>query len=275
MTGRASYNSLVFLCGRSAVRVSSLLAFLLGVVAPVGTFLSPILAYADHCHPPKTHHVRQVLDGDSFVLDDDRSVRLIGVNAPEYGKGGLPDQPLAREARRHLAQLVQGQCVRLVLEVEPTDRYGRILAHVFGSNGISVEESLIQQGLAWMIAISPNVAWTERLAASETQARQRHRGVWSVPDYRPVAAESLDQSQAGFRIVEGIVRRINKGRHAYDFELTTHTWLLITVADWKRYFDGDPARFLNRRIVVRGWLSPYRDGLRMRVHHPAMLTFSR
>ena len=265
--------SLVFKGRRNAARSARFFAVVLAGVTSLGATLHPIFCVAAHCHPPETHHVRRVLDGDSLVLDDGRSVRLIGVNAPEYGKDGLANQPLAREARRFLAKLVQGQCIRLVFEAESRDRYGRVLAHALLSDGASVEESLIRQGFAWMVAISPNVAWTERLAASEAQARALRRGVWNIPDYRPVAVTALGQLQSGFRMVEGTVRHVDQDQNAYYFELSPHISLSISHADWNRYFHGDPVRFLNRRVVVRGWLSPHRDRLRMRVHHPAMLTF--
>src|SRR5687767_12005955 len=36
--------------------------------------------------------VTQVLDGDSFRLSDGREVRLIGINTPEFGKNGKPNE---------------------------------------------------------------------------------------------------------------------------------------------------------------------------------------
>ena len=53
-----------------------------------------------------TVQVRQVIDGDTLRLQDGRSVRLIGINAPEIGRKGQSDEPYAVAARRRLQALV-------------------------------------------------------------------------------------------------------------------------------------------------------------------------
>lgn len=52
-------------------------------------------------------HVQRVVDGDTVRLKDGRSVRMIGLNAPETGKKGLSDEPYAVAARQRLQALVQ------------------------------------------------------------------------------------------------------------------------------------------------------------------------
>ena len=61
----------------------------------------------------ETATVRHVVDGDSVILADDRPVRLIGINAPEFGRDGRPDEPLAVAARERLRELAQGRSVQL------------------------------------------------------------------------------------------------------------------------------------------------------------------
>ncbi|MGH7410275.1 MAG: thermonuclease family protein, partial [Candidatus Methylomirabilis sp.] len=51
--------------------------------------------------------VREVIDGDTIVLDDGRKVRYLGINAPEHG------QPYAREATNLNRRIVSGLSVRL------------------------------------------------------------------------------------------------------------------------------------------------------------------
>ena len=90
--------------------------------------------------------VRHVLDGDSVILTDQRQVRLIGINAPEFGKDGRPDEPLAAAARDRLRELVQGKNVRLVLEEEQRDHYGRWLAHLQLPDGTRSRKSCLRKG---------------------------------------------------------------------------------------------------------------------------------
>ena len=68
-------------------------------------FLSALVSIVPAA-PRETAHVRHVIDGDTFVLSDNQHVRLLGINAPELGKDGAPDQPLALDARTRLKNLI-------------------------------------------------------------------------------------------------------------------------------------------------------------------------
>ena len=56
------------------------------------------------------HVVERVVDGDTIVLDDKTSVRLLLIDAPEL------DQCFGPEAKEALQKLVLGQTVRLRME---------------------------------------------------------------------------------------------------------------------------------------------------------------
>src|SRR3712207_4150278 len=73
--------------------------------------------------------VTHVVDGDTIRLGEER-VRLIGVDTPETRRPGTPVQCFAREATAFMKRLVAGRRVRLELDVEDRDRYGRLLAYV-------------------------------------------------------------------------------------------------------------------------------------------------
>lgn len=85
------------------------------------------------------------------LLADGRSVRLIGVNAPELAHHGRPAEPLAQQAQRRLAELLRdsGQRVRLVNGQQARDHYGRVLAHAFDARGRNLEEQLLAEGLGF------------------------------------------------------------------------------------------------------------------------------
>jgi endonuclease YncB( thermonuclease family) len=238
----------------------------------VGAFLFAWLMLAGaHAAP-----VERALDGDSLLLRDGRQVRLIGINTPEFGKDGAPHQPLAREAQQRLAQLTEGKRVRLEPGREARDRHGRTLAHVHVGE-TNVEEILLREGLAWLVAIPPNVVHVARLRAAETDARRAGRGVWAERRYDPVAAERLGTSDAGFRFVTGQVRAVRNGKRAYYLELAPRVVLIIPHDHWKDYFAREqayargPYALAGRRLVARGWLSERNGELRLRVGHPAML----
>ena len=104
----------------------------------VGAFFVPAIWYSVAqaqvlCPAPRAvtyAQVERVVDGDSLRLKDGRSVRLIGLNAPETGKKGRPDEPFADAARKRLQALVTQSDGRVGLlpGLQPQDRYGRTLA---------------------------------------------------------------------------------------------------------------------------------------------------
>ena len=233
--------------------------------------------------PVEVVQVRHALDGDSLLLVDGRQVRLVGVNTPEIRPSSdkhrpLAPQPLAREAQRYVAARVDGQRVLLTFEQERSDRHGRLLAHVRLPDGTRLEEALLRAGLAWMVAIPPNVAELARLQAAEDEARLVRRGVWGKPEYQPVAAERLTTRDAGFLLLTGTVRGLGQSSYAFYFELAPRVMLLVPREHWNKYFAAPagpyarPQALVGRRIAARGWASAHEGKLRLRVAHPAMLT---
>ena len=85
-------------------------------------------------------HVARVFDGDTVALADGTHVRLIGINTPEHGRDGAPDEPFAAAATGALRELLAEHDGRLQLRfgAERHDRYGRLLAHAYLPDGRSV-----------------------------------------------------------------------------------------------------------------------------------------
>ncbi len=238
-----------------------------------GAFLfSTLFTTAAVLAATESAEVRHVLDGDTVILRNNQHVRLIGINAPELGKDGAPDQPLAARARDRLAQLVRGQRVTLGFEGERQDHYGRLLAHVYLPDGRDVEEILLREGLAWAVAVPPNVAKLAVLLAAENEVRSTGQGVWGEPGYKPTPAERLTPQDTGFRLIEGTIRRRVQRHNVIYLDLTPSVALLIPVKDWEKYFKGNPSALVGHRVVARGWLTESKGRLHLRVSHPAMLT---
>lgn len=71
---------------------------------------------------PKQTEAREIIDGDSFIIDNEMEVRLLGINAPEENKPGFT------EAKDGLSRLIKGKKIYLEYDREQDDQYGRILA---------------------------------------------------------------------------------------------------------------------------------------------------
>ena len=212
-----------------------------------------------------------VSDGDSLMLADGRALRLIGINAPELGKDGAPDEPLARAARAELERLVAGKRVRVTLDEEHHDRYGRLLAHVTLPDGIDVAQRLLEQGLACVIAVPPNLLNLTHTMAIEANARRAKRGLWGHAYFTPRAADAVRAGGTGFRFVRGRVLRVGESRNNIYLDLGAHFSVTIAHADWRRYFRGRPADYLHQTLEVRGWVTEQNAKRRLRVRHPAMI----
>ena len=122
--------------------------------------------------------VKRVVDGDTVQLSDGRSVRYIGVNAPEINHERNTAEPFGFEARKRNIELVGTQRLRLEFDIEHFDDYGRTLAYLFLPDGSMVNEKLLQSGMAHCLYKMPNIKYEARLLKAQREAMQGRRGVW-------------------------------------------------------------------------------------------------
>lgn len=90
---------------------------------------------------PKTFRVSSVTDGDTLVLSNGESVRLVGIDAPETGDCG------SIRAEEMLAELTLGKRVTLETPVRDRDKYDRLLRYV-DIGTVDAGMRLIKRGLA-------------------------------------------------------------------------------------------------------------------------------
>ena len=124
--------------------------------------------------------VLSIVDGDTIharVQGRDERVRYIGIDTPETG-GDRGPQPYGAEARERNRQRVEGQTVRLVLDAQDRDRYGRILAYVYAPDGSFVNAKLVAEGYARVLTVPPNVRFASVFRTLETEARDEERNLW-------------------------------------------------------------------------------------------------
>lgn len=116
--------------------------------------------------------VRYVIDGDTLVLNNGTTVRLAGIDAPEYGDWNYD------RAGYELQRSVVGRQIRL--EGNETDNYGRIVRYVF-ANGKNVNIELVQKGWA-RAAWHENSKYKALLEQAQEQAKQENKGIWNIND---------------------------------------------------------------------------------------------
>src|SRR5262249_4436273 len=147
-----------------------------------------------------------VVDGRTLVLDDGREVRLAAIEVAP------PSEPAGAAAKTALEALTAGQPIELRAggdkSAPETDRYGRLLAHVYVTPDKSerwAEAELIAGGHARVSARVGERACANALLARERTARAANLGLWADPVYvvRPADDAAAVAAERGrFAIVE-------------------------------------------------------------------------
>ncbi len=194
--------------------------------------------------------VQRVLDGDTFKTTKGEKIRLLGINTPEIRHDTSPAQAFGQQAKNALIALIAGQQVRLTFDKEKKDKYGRTLAHVYLRDGLWVNGSLVEQGLAHVYTFVPNISAAKKLLRIERKAIEAKRNMWGHKRWRVLTVKQLRTSLLGqFRLVRGVVTKV--AQDGWRFELGK-----LTVTVPKRYrsaFKRNDIK-LGQQVLVRGKL---------------------
>lgn len=139
---------------------------------PEGTQEAVVLAVSDG----DTVRLRGV--GAGPVPERSTRVRLLLVDAPETS--GEP-QCFGPEATHRVQQLLPvGTVVRVSGDVQPTDRYGRPLVHLWRPGGVNLGAQLVSEGYARVLQVEPNRRYLATFRSLGEQARSLRRGLWGA-----------------------------------------------------------------------------------------------
>ena len=184
-----------------------------------------------------------------LALDDGRVVRLAGIE-------------LAENARF----APTGEVVLKRLGALETDRYGRLVAHVFVSqNGAERwwQAELVRAGHARVSARVGDTACARALLRDEQAARAAKLGLWAEPYYVINKAEdpaTVLKSRGAFALVEGKVESVREsgGTIWVNFGRRWSEDFTVTIAKRnERAFSAaglDPKSLAGRRVRIRGWI---------------------
>lgn len=145
--------------------------------------------------------VRSVVDGDTIVVSSNvgpRTVRLIGIDAPEVTSGGR----LGQRAKAYAEALLPvGGLVWLELDLGLEDVYGRLLAYVYvvdgngswdldGRSATQVNLALAEEGWARTLRIEPNVTYADLYRTAADAAQAAEVGIWAKAADSAAGAET-------------------------------------------------------------------------------------
>jgi micrococcal nuclease len=154
-----------------------------GAPADLATTRAERAAWPDPPREAVAAKVQRVVDGDTFIATvrgRRERVRVIGVDTPESVDPNRPDEPYGEEASNFAKHYLNGATVRLAGDVEPRDRYGRMLAYVWLEDGTFWNALLAAEGYAQQLTIPPNVTYAGLFRRLVGEARRNNRGLWAL-----------------------------------------------------------------------------------------------
>jgi endonuclease YncB( thermonuclease family) len=128
--------------------------------------------------------VRNVYDGDTLTLKDERRARLLGIDCPEIKE----QQPYAQEAKAYTKDLVEAHEDDVYISFEESqekeDHYGRLLVFLWVQQGpnqyVCINEGILEAGFASAYVPNSNSQlhnW-DKMLALQNDARTHRRGKW-------------------------------------------------------------------------------------------------
>lgn len=165
--------------------VFALATIFFGGGAGHNTYQKPVIKK----HPPRIeadvpYPVTHVVDGDTIdvgINGETERIRLIGLDTPETVDPRKPVQCFGVEASNKTKSILAGQKVKI--ETDPSqgmrDKYGRLLAYIFLSDGMLLNKMMIEEGYGHEYTHHLPYKYQEEFKTAETRARELKKGLWA------------------------------------------------------------------------------------------------
>ncbi len=139
---------------------------------------------------PESGLVTAVYDGDTikvrFKNEQERKVRLLGIDAPEIEDSREEEKFRAQMAKRFSFFYLYRKTVRLSYDWEIEDKYGRLLAYIWTEKQGLFNRFILSEGFAVVFLNFP-FKYKEEFIESEREARKLERGLWKKGSYPSIS----------------------------------------------------------------------------------------
>jgi len=215
------------------------------------------------------YKVKTIYDGDTVVLEDGQKVRLLGINTPEVAHRGQGGDAGGEAAKRWLQEKLANTKVRLELDAEKTDKYGRTLAHLLTEDKGHINLQLVAAGLASVTIHPPNLLYVDELVAAEERAQAASLGIWQLPEYAPIKVSDLADAKSGWVRVVGRPKAIRQSRKFVYVEFSEA--FDIRIERQSQQLFPELSDYQGKMLEVRGWLNRSKGHVSMLVRHPSAI----
>lgn len=128
-----------------------------------------LVSYEAEEETPDKKVVTKVLNGNTFLIEGGKEVRLLGVEVDDEG------QPCYKEAKDRLTQLVSGKTVTLEETARNKDDSGRLL-RIVKLGDLDVNKTLLKEGAAVVYFSKADELNKDSYTAAEKFARENEIG---------------------------------------------------------------------------------------------------
>jgi len=131
-------------------------------------------------------YVTRVVDGDTIIVEINEDipnlqrrerVRLLGVDTPETVHPNREVEFYGKEASDYTKMMLEGKNVYLAFDWDLRDRYGRLLAYIYTSDGVCHNAELIKYGFGHAYTRFA-FQFIEEFRKYEKEARDNKMGLW-------------------------------------------------------------------------------------------------
>ena len=129
--------------------------------------------------------IERVVDGDTVVVQLDgmsERVRMLNIDTPESVDPNASVECLGPEASAFLTDILPaGTPITLEYDLERRDRYDRLLAAIFTSDGVFVNAQVAAAGYADVVVFGANDRFEPDIREAVEAARASGLGLWAEP----------------------------------------------------------------------------------------------
>lgn len=183
--------------GRPIAITLLLVIFVFVIRSPIFTWLNPphdipdrYYLNLDSRYFTESGYVTEVSDGDTFELDGEETIRMLGIDTPEIAHPGLyiKEECFGKDARARLSQLIQHRPVLTKRDIKDKDRYGRSLRFVFVQDTsdrdryLFVNAYMIGEGFARAYIFEQDQSYKSMINDLQAFAIQNKKGLWGSCD---------------------------------------------------------------------------------------------
>ncbi len=227
------------------MKTKVILSAITALLASSGLIGYQIIKTKDYSgQPDNLHKVLRVLDGDTFEIagakeeDGVVTVRILNISAPEK------NECYFAEATQALNDLILDKEVRLERDSSGTDRFGRLLRHVFLPSNIEKEDDImlskymIDNGFAVALPTPPDFRYKDYLSNAEGKAKQYKKGAWGTceklpKDFKGTIDAQPDNSDC---IIKGNISTIDAGNLYFLPDCPSYSSVKIDPKKGEAYF---------------------------------------